>query len=112
MWQRYKEWLYYHPQLDFYVDISRVRFTPEFVNAMEVQMERAFAEMKALEAGEIANPDEGRMVGHYWLRAPELAPTPAIRRDIETTVQRVLSFAQDVHNGLISPPGAGRRARR
>ncbi len=104
MWQRYKEWLYYHPQLDFYVDISRVRFTPEFVNAMEVQMERAFAEMKALEAGEIANPDEGRMVGHYWLRAPELAPTPAIRRDIETTVQRVLSFAQDVHNGLISPP--------
>jgi len=30
--------------------------------------------MEALEGGAIANPDEGRMVGHYWLRAPERAP--------------------------------------
>ena len=28
----------------------------------------------ALEKGAIANADEKRMVGHYWLRAPELAP--------------------------------------
>ncbi len=34
----------------------------------------AFASMADLEAGSIANPDEGRQVGHYWLRAPELAP--------------------------------------
>ena len=27
-----------------------------------------------LEKGAIANPDENRMVGHYWLRAPERAP--------------------------------------
>ncbi|MSQ00859.1 MAG: glucose-6-phosphate isomerase [Myxococcales bacterium] len=33
-----------------------------------------FQEMDALEAGAIANRDEGRQVGHYWLRAPELAP--------------------------------------
>ena len=32
------------------------------------------SEMEALEAGAIANADEKRMVGHYWLRAPELAP--------------------------------------
>jgi len=37
-------------------------------------IERAFADMLALEGGAIANPDEGRQVGHYWLRAPELAP--------------------------------------
>lgn len=36
--------------------------------------ERALVAMRALEAGAIANPDEGRRVGHYWLRAPELAP--------------------------------------
>ncbi len=104
MWQRYKEWLYYHPELNFYVDISRIRFTPEFVDAMEIRFEQAFKEMKALEAGEIANPDEGRMVGHYWLRNPDLAPTDTIRHDITHTLQRVLSFSQDVHNGLISPP--------
>ena len=34
----------------------------------------ALAAMESLEGGAIANPDEGRMVGHYWLRAPELAP--------------------------------------
>ena len=34
--------------------------------------------MDALEKGAIANPDENRMVGHYWLRDPELAPTPEI----------------------------------
>ena len=36
--------------------------------------------MDALEKGAIANPDEKRMVGHYWLRAPELAPTPELRQ--------------------------------
>ena len=34
----------------------------------------AFAAMNALEAGAIANADEGRQVGHYWLRTPEIAP--------------------------------------
>ena len=34
----------------------------------------AFAAMQALEGGAIANLDEGRQVGHYWLRSPELAP--------------------------------------
>ncbi|MSP55409.1 MAG: glucose-6-phosphate isomerase [Myxococcales bacterium] len=43
----------------------------------------AHAAMLALEAGAIANPDEGRQVGHYWLRAPDLAPEalqPVIRQ--------------------------------
>ena len=30
--------------------------------------------MQSLESGEIANPDEGRQVGHYWLRNPSIAP--------------------------------------
>ena len=37
-------------------------------------MAPAFAARAALEAGAVANPDEGRQVGHYWLRLPELAP--------------------------------------
>merc|ERR1711967_150518 len=36
--------------------------------------------MESLESGKISNPDEKRMVGHYWLRAPELAPNDAIRK--------------------------------
>ena len=44
---------------------------------------------KALEGGAIANPDENRMVGHYWLRAPQLAPNQEIRDEIELTVGRI-----------------------
>lgn len=26
LWQRYQDWLYYHPDLELYLDISRVKF--------------------------------------------------------------------------------------
>ena len=42
----------------------------------------AVAAMKAIEAGAVANADEGRRVGHYWLRAPDLAPEDAVGDDI------------------------------
>jgi glucose-6-phosphate isomerase len=63
--------------------------------------------MAALEAGGIANPDEGRRVGHYWLRAPELAPEATLSHAIEETVSRVKAFAADVHAGKIAPESAG-----
>ena len=44
--------------------------------------------MAALEKGAIANPDENRMVGHYWLRAPDLATQ--IRLDTPIRRHRVL----------------------
>lgn len=41
------------------------------------------------------------MVGHYWLRAPDLAPTPEIAAEIRNTVNEVKSFAESVHEGPI-----------
>ncbi|MEE3718609.1 glucose-6-phosphate isomerase [Tumidithrix elongata RA019] len=108
LWQRYQDWLYYHAELGLYVDISRMRFTPDFVSAMEPKLKQAFADMKALESGAIANPDEQRMVGHYWLRAPELAPTVDLRQDIVTTVDRIEAFVRDVHTGAVHPPNAAK----
>jgi len=61
--------------------------------------------MAALESGAIANPDENRMVGHYWLRTPSLAPTPEIRKEIEDTVVQIKDFAATIHAGKIR--GAG-----
>jgi glucose-6-phosphate isomerase len=58
--------------------------------------------MKELESGAIANPDEKRMVGHYWLRNPALAPTAEARAEIEGTIKRIKSFATDVHAGKIA----------
>ena len=86
------------PELGFTLDVSRMFFGPDFFAAMEGRMQRAFADMQSLEQGSIANPDENRMVGHYWLRAPQLAPTPELRAEIERGVEQVRSFAASVHS--------------
>ena len=64
-------------------------------------MQAAFEAMVALESGAIANPDEKRQVGHYWLRAPERAPSDAIRECIESTLTKIHAFAQNIHQGDI-----------
>ena len=78
LWQRYCNYLCAVPELDLTLDVSRMTFDDAFLGRMEPAMQDAFAAMDALESGAIANPDEKRMVGHYWLRAPELAPTAEI----------------------------------
>ncbi|MGB3514215.1 MAG: glucose-6-phosphate isomerase [Microcoleaceae cyanobacterium] len=106
LWQRYIEWLYYHEGLKFYVDISRIKFDDSFVEKIKPKFEKAFKDMEALEAGAIANPDENRMVGHYWLRSPDLAPSPEIKQEIVQTLEQIETFAKKVHSGEIKPPNA------
>jgi glucose-6-phosphate isomerase len=106
LWQRYQNWLYYHPGLGFYLDVSRIRFDDDFIAQMKPKLEKAFSDMKALEAGAIANLDENRMVGHYWLRNSELAPTPEIKAEIEQIVAQIETFATQIHSGTIHPPQA------
>jgi glucose-6-phosphate isomerase len=108
LWQRYQNWLYYHAGLGFFLDISRMRFDDAFVETLKPKFEKAFQAMTELEAGAIANPDEQRMVGHYWLRNPDLAPTAALKHEIVETLQRLLTFTQNVHSGAIHPPQAQR----
>jgi glucose-6-phosphate isomerase len=85
-----------------------MNFPGGFLAAMEPAMQRAFDVMAALEAGAIANPDENRMVGHYWLRAPQLAPTPELTAAIRTTVEALKAFAADVQAGRVRPLAAAR----
>ena len=47
------------------------------------------------------------MVGHYWLRAPQLAPKPELRAEIEKSVQQIKTFAADIQSGKIKPQNAG-----
>src|SRR5438552_19093686 len=96
LWDRYRQYLCVADSIGLSVDISRMKFPDGFLEKMEPAMQKAYAQMDALEAGAIANPDEKRMVGHYWLRDPERAPTPEMRREIEDTVARVKKFANDV----------------
>jgi len=106
LWKRYCQYLCRVESLDLSLDISRMHFDEGFLASMEPGMQRAFAEMNELERGGIANPDEQRMVGHYWLRAPQLAPTHEIAKEISATLDAVKKFAANVHAGKIKPATA------
>jgi glucose-6-phosphate isomerase len=102
LWQRFQQHFLYYRDLGFSLDISRMKFPDDFFEKMQPKIDKAFAAMRALEAGAIANPTEKRMVGHYWLRNPTLAPTPEIRTEIEETSKHIKTFAADVHAGKIT----------
>jgi glucose-6-phosphate isomerase len=102
LWQRFQQHLLYYRDLGFSLDISRMKFPDDFFEKMGPRIDKAFAGMRALEAGAIANPSEKRMVGHYWLRNLALAPTPEIRTEIEQTIKRIKTFAADIHAGKIT----------
>jgi glucose-6-phosphate isomerase len=108
LWKRHQEFRCQIPALGLTLDVSRMRFDEAFLSRMEPVMQGAFSAMDALERGAIANPDEQRMVGHYWLRTPELAPKPEITAEIRKTVADLKTFAARVHSGSIRPPTAAR----
>ena len=108
LWERYKALLFDDPGLGVRLDLSRAGLDDAALAQREGAAQAALAAMEALEGGAIANPDENRMVGHYWLRAPEKAPTPEIAAAIRDARARVLDFAARVHDGRVKPPRAER----
>src|SRR3990172_7390215 len=103
LWQLYKNHLCVSPSIGMMLDISRMDFPAQYFDTMEPEMQKAYRAMDELEAGAVANPDEQRMVGHYWLRSPERAPSAEIRKEIEATIRAVKEFASAVHTGTIKP---------
>lgn len=101
-WQRFQKFYQEFSSIELALDLSRMEMDPAFFKSMAQPMSKAFAAMKALESGAIANPDEKRMVGHYWLRNPAKAPTAKIRSEIETTLKRIKAFARAIHAGKIA----------
>jgi len=108
LWPRFQKYFLTYDDFDFSIDISRMRFADDFFEKMQPRVEKAFAAMRELEAGAIANPDEQRMVGHYWLRDSRLAPTAELRAEIDQTNARIKQFAADVHSGAIAPQNGAR----
>ncbi len=93
-----------YPELGLTTDFRLVGFPQDFLNQMSESIRKAFGAMKDLESGAIANPDEDRMVGHYWLRNAQLAPSSEISEQIIGTLQRVKECAQKVRDGQLSSP--------
>jgi glucose-6-phosphate isomerase len=106
-WQSYHQQLLRYPQYGFSLDLSLMDIEPDHITGLKEKIDKAFADMKALEAGAIANPDEGRMVGHYWLRNAALAPNSELRKAITAPLEALKAFADQVHCGQVKPPSGG-----
>lgn len=103
LWERYKKFICSAPSVGLVLDISRMNVADDFLDRMEPRMQKAYSAMDALEAGAISNPDEGRMVGHYWLRSLGRAPSAEVRKEIEDALQAIKGFAFTVHAAKIYP---------
>ncbi len=97
----YRRQLLNFPELGVSLDFRRAPAPAGFAEKMAPAMAKAFADMAALEKGAVANPDEKRMVGHYWLRAPELAPDAKIAAEVKAAVEAIADFAARVHAGQV-----------
>ena len=103
-WNRFTQLSFNDAALGFSLDLSRMAFDSAALDALSPRFENVFASMAELERGAIANPDEKRMVGHYWLRAPKLAPSSEIEDEIKTTLAALKSFTAKIHAGEIRGP--------
>ena len=101
LWQRFQQYLINDERTGISLDVSRMRFGDDYLSTMEGASQKAFTAMRDLEAGGIANPDEGRQVGHYWLRDASLAPTEELRSSIARDLSDIEAFAAAVHAGEI-----------
>ena len=100
--EQYLAWRVALSQPAVELDLGDAGLQREALAAAAPQLRSALAAMQQLEAGALANPDEGRMVGHYWLRAPELAPDPTITAAIRASWEQIEAFAVDFHAGAIA----------
>jgi len=104
-WKTYTRQTYLNGELDFTLDYSLMGADETWFESMEPRMQDAFAAMRELEGGAIANPDEDRMVGHYWLRTPHKAPRPELESAIQQCLLDIEQFSGDVHKGTIVGSG-------
>ncbi|MEE3125030.1 MAG: glucose-6-phosphate isomerase, partial [SAR324 cluster bacterium] len=110
-WKRFLEWFCQSDGTGIRLDISRMGFDRSWWDTMQSSMANALVEMEKLESGAVANPDENRMVGHYWLRNPDIAPNDEIREKIRKNLNSLHHFSERVLDGRIKPPNAKRFSR-
>ncbi|UWG97120.1 glucose-6-phosphate isomerase [Dehalobacter sp. DCM] len=101
-WGNFQEYLYSNNELNLQIDISRVNLPENYLEEMKSRIQRVFLQIREMERGGIANQDEQRMVGHYWLSDPDISPTAEIGNQIKLTLDRIKDFTRKVHQGVIS----------
>ncbi len=107
LWERFQELLWFDDKLEMWLDISRTKISYQDLTSLEAPFQKAFQAIEKLESGEVANLDENRLVGHYWLRNSQLAPSNEITELIENEIESVQNFGQQILKGkIVSSSGA------
>ena len=101
-WNRYCDLLYSDDSLGFWLDISRMDVDKNDFENFKDKYSEAFDSIDSLENGSIANLDEGRQVGHYWLRNPKIAPTNEISQSITREINEISKFGASILAGEIT----------
>ncbi len=104
-WETFTKYSFSFPEVNLDLDLSRIGLGDGDIESFEPKFTAAFDEMDALENGAIANPDENRMVGHYWLRDAKLAPSQDLTNEIQSTLADIKRFAAGIHEGRIKGKG-------
>lgn len=107
-WKIFKKRLVFDAESGFSLDTSRLLYDDSYLEQLTPRIETALDAMDQLERGALANPDEKRMVGHYWLRNAGRAPSAELREAITSTVAKIKTFAAKVHSGEIAPKAGAR----
>lgn len=103
-WKSFSQTFFDYPEIGFSLDLSTSGISSSGLKKLEPRLGKALKAMARLESGAIANQDENRMVGHYWLRDSKTAPENDLTDAIDSTVLAVKQFARDVHSGRVSSP--------
>ena len=100
-WNRFCDLLWYSEDLGIWLDISKMNITNEDFLKYNDQFLKAFEAQIQIEQGSIANIDENRQVGHYWLRNPSLAPDEKIQEQIKSEITNVEEFSRKILDASI-----------
>lgn len=100
-WKKFCQYYLENSKYDFSIDISKVNFKDSALKQFESKFKLSLQAMKKLEKGSIANPDENRMVGHYWLRNSKIAPKSELKTAINSTNKKIKLFTSKILKGMI-----------
>jgi glucose-6-phosphate isomerase len=96
-WKYFCDHHFYFESVGLSIDVSKIDRFDDVLQ--KIDHPSIFREMAALESGGVANADENRMVGHYWLRNPAIAPSEDLKTMITDVWEALDRFVHAVHSG-------------